>query len=240
MPQGQGNSANLGSLPDGRSTGRRGLQYVGEILVTLGAVLLLFAVYEVWWTNVVAQREISTARAEAEAIVGHSDFPLNPDGTPVTGTPFALLYVPRLHDHVWAMPIIQGVGARQLAKGVGHYPQTAMPGEIGNFAIAGHRATNGEPFANVDLLRAGDRVFVETPNFWYTYELQQDRIVSPDASWVIGPRPLPESELPSDRLITITTCHPRWGSTERWIWWGVQTEARPRSEGPPREVVEGA
>lgn len=233
---GQGNSAQADISPT-RSRPRSAVQVIAELLITLGVLFLLFAAYQLWWTNIMASWQTNQARAQIEQVLDQSAADDTNNPPPPQGTAFGLLYVPRLHDHVWSLPIIQGVDSAQLAKGVGHYPQTAMPGQIGNFAIAGHRATNGEPFAFIDEIRAGDRVFVQTADFWFTYELLQDQIVAPSETWVIGPRPLPFEQLPSDRLITITTCNPRYGSTERWIWWGVLREARPHSDGPPPEIA---
>jgi len=208
---------------------------IGELLVTVGVVLLLFSAYQLWWTNVIAAGHTSVAREQAkEYIASSTPKPLN-SAFP-KGDAFALMYIPRLKPSVWALPILQGVDLETLTKGLGHYPETAMPGEVGNFALAGHRATNGEPLANFDQLRAGDKVYVQTPTAWYTYELKVDQIVSPTAYWVIKPNPIPEAHLPSDRIITLTTCNPRWASYERWAFWGVLTSVRPRQDGPPPEL----
>ena len=78
---------------------------------------------------------------------GSSADPSTPSSTcPSNGEPFAILRIPRLGDN-FQVPIVEGVSLADLAEGVGHYPDTALPGEVGNFSVAGHRATNGEPFA---------------------------------------------------------------------------------------------
>lgn len=201
----------------------------GEVIITFGILAVLFGIYQLWWTNVTSAAETSAAQRQAEAF-----FASDQSGTnPAIGTPFALMYIPRLRDHVWATPVIQGVSKAELARGVGHYPASAMPGQVGNFAVAGHRATHGEPFAYFDQLRSGDRVFVRTRDAWFTYELLRDRIVDPSEVWTIGPRPLGPNAFPSDKLITLTTCNPRWASTQRWIFWGVQRDEQPASSVPP-------
>lgn len=221
--------------PDPRAGVRvgAGLRVLGEVLVTLGAVLLLFAAYQLWWTNVRASQAELVARTQAEQLISAKVPPGWQGENPPVGTPFALMYIPRLRDQVWATPVIQGVSAEQLAAGIGHYPATAMPGGEGNFSVAGHRATHGEPFANFDLLREGDRVYVQTRATWLTYSLQRDQIIAPSETWVIDPQPLPANPLPSQRLITLTTCNPRWASTQRWAFWGILTDSRPESAGPP-------
>ena len=142
---------------------------------------------------------------------------------------FALIYIPRLRNNVWALPVLQGVTANELNAGFGHYTNTAMPGNIGNFAIAAHRATHGEPLAHVEQLKAGDLVEVETKTKWFTYVLDKDAIVAPDAMWVTHypPSRFPSTPTKPDRLITLITCNPRWGSSQRWIWWGHLLSSRP-------------
>jgi len=214
---------------------------IGELFVTVGVVLLLFSAYQLWWTNVIASGNTSVAREQAKEYIQSPSAPSAPSSKPLNaafprGDAFALMYIPRLKDHVWELPVVQGVDLENLTKGVGHYPETAMPGEVGNFAVAGHRATNGEPFANFDQLQAGDKVYVQTPQAWYTYELKVDRIVEPNAFWVVDPKPLPAGVLGSDRIITLTTCNPRWASYQRWAFWGVLTNVRLRKDGPPPEL----
>ncbi len=209
---------------------------VGEVLVTIAIVFGLFVVYQVWWTNVTASASAKQARNEAQQLFAGGN-PANwVNGIPPNGQPFALMYIPRLKDKVWGTPVIQGVESDQLARGIGHYPQTALPDQVGNFAVAGHRATHGEPFADFDQLRDGDKVVVRTYQSWIVYELKRDKIVSPTDVWVIKPQPFDSDPLPSEKLITLTTCNPRWASTQRWAYWGVQIAATPASGPAPAEV----
>lgn len=211
---------------------------LGELLVTAGVLLLLLCVYQLWWTNI---ESAAATSQEQQAIVSgwdraHPPLPSTktpPVVTAQAGKGFALLYIPRLRDKVWGLPIIQGVGLDVLAKGAGHYPRTAMPGEVGNFAIAAHRATHNEPFRDIDQLRDGDKVYVQTEYAWYTYVLDKDKIVAPTDVWVVDPVPGKPNARPTEKLITLTTCNPRWASYQRWIWWGQQTAVRWAGEGPP-------
>lgn len=228
------------ATPRTRSTTARIVSAAGEVLLTFGIIFGLFAAYQVWWTNVVASRDTAQARDAAQQYIAAPGPAQGPDsGTdqanavPANGQAFALMYIPRLKDKVWGLPVLQGTGPKQLAEGVGHYPLTAMPGQPGNFAAAGHRATHGEPFADFDQLRDGDKVYIQTRGAWYTYTLEHDKIIDPSESWVITPSPLPPGILKSDRLITLTTCNPRWGSTQRWAYWGVLTGTQPDSAGTP-------
>jgi sortase A len=151
------------------STPRRAaavLGITGEFIITLGLIVALFAVYQLWWTNVAAAVDTNSARAQTLAA-----FDNDVQTAPAIGQPFALLFIPRLRPAAWDLPILQGVESAQLRSGVGHYPDTALPGVIGNMGIAGHRATNGEPLANVDKLRNGDPIIIQTGNSWYTYTI---------------------------------------------------------------------
>ena len=92
-----------------------------------------------------------------------------------------------------------------------------MPGQVGNFAVAGHRATNGEPFAHLDTLEPGDKVVVETVNQRFTYVVDGTVIVAPTSTDVLEPVPGKPGANPKHARLTLVTCNPRWGSTERMI-----------------------
>lgn len=211
---------------------------LGEILLTLGVVLLLFVGYQLFWTNVVADR---AAQAHVDDLA--TQWESTPEGEEfdlplVDGEPFALMRIPALGARFQA-PVVEGVTLADLAEGVGHYPGTALPGEVGNFAVAGHRATNGEPFARLDVLGKGDAVVVETATRWYTYRVRQTRIVEPTQVDVILPVPgRPQAE-PTRELLTLTTCNPRWASYERLIVHAELTDRRAKGDGPPPALREG-
>jgi len=140
---------------------------------------------------------------------------------PVLNETFGRMFMPRLKSKFWGQKLIAGIAKRQLNAGIGYFPQTALPGQIGNFAVAGHRATYGEPLAFVDKIRTADKVYVQTAAAWYIYTMTNDRIVKPQAMWVIDPVPGKAWDAtPTKALITIVTCEPRYGSSKRWIWWG--------------------
>lgn len=205
---------------------------VGEVLVTAGVILLLFVAYQLVWTNVQADR----AAAEHTKDL-HEQWNAEPDGPefqkPITnGDAFATMHIPRL-GRTFEVPVVQGVSLEYLAQGVGHYPETALPGEIGNFSVAGHRATNGEPFAMLDQLRVGDFVIVETGTTWYTYEVYDESIVAPTQVDVVFAVPGDAKAQPEEALMTLTTCNPRWDSYERLIFHARLWDEQPKSLGRP-------
>jgi sortase A len=226
---------------------RRRLANLGEILMTLGVILMLFVGYQLWWTNVSAAQAAERTATQVQQSWATATPQESPSGPrpatpaaeqPGVGTPFGLVYIPRLKDKVWGLPLVQGVGPEQLAQGIGHYVGTAMPGEIGNFATAGHRATHGEPLRDIDQIEKGDLVIVETASDWFTYELDSTKIVSPSDVWVIDPVPGEPDATPTEALITLTTCNPRWASTTRWIWWGHLTDTTAKSTGQRPAALE--
>jgi sortase A len=103
--------------------------------------------------------------------------------------------------------------------------------------VAGHRATNGEPFATLDRVRAGDIVVAETRRRWFTYVVDRTEIVQPDATWVLDPVPGKPGATPTQPLLTLTTCNPRWASTERLIVFGHLQESRAKKDGRPEVLV---
>lgn len=220
---------------------RTATRSVGELLVTAGLVLLLFVSYQLVWTNFEAnraqdgvsdqirddwQRPAASGETGETGEVGRlTDF----------GKGFAFMHIPRL-GRSYSVPVVEGVALDDLAKGIGHYPKTVLPGEVGNFAVAGHRATHGEPFAYLDEVRKGDAVVVETQEEWFVYVIDRTRIVQPTDTWVIAPVPGRPDAVPTERLITLTTCNPRWASTERLIVWGHLESRRSKAAGRPAEL----
>lgn len=141
--------------------------------------------------------------------------------TPEAGQPLALLRIPRFGAD-WEKPIVEGVAADDLARGIGHYPQTQLPGQPGNFAIAGHRVTHGSPFRKLLELQRGDQIVVETAAAVYTYELDgspRDLTVKPSDGWVLDPVP-GKSIAPTRSIITLTTCQDLFHSPDRSVAFG--------------------
>ena len=120
-----------------------------------------------------------------------------------------------------------------LALGVGHYVGTAGPGQVGNFAVAGHRTTYGRPFHDVDRLRDGDRVVVETAATVYVYEVTSRDIVRPRDVEVIAPVPGEPGEAPVEAVLTMTSCHPKYAATQRFVVHGRLAETIPRAAWDP-------
>jgi sortase A len=222
---------------------RTAARTLGELMITAGLVLLLFCAYQLVWTNVEAHREQGRVadsirqrwqRQLPAPAAGQVDVPPFK-----AGVGFAFLHIPAL-GRTNSTPVVQGVALGDLARGVGHYPRTALPGTVGNFAVAGHRATHGEPFAHLDKVHRGDSVVVETRDTWFTYVVDSTRIVAPTDTWVIDPVPGKKGITPTRRLLTLTTCNPRWASTQRLIIFGHLSGQQARTDGRPAVLAAGA
>ncbi|MDH6678109.1 sortase A [Rhodococcus sp. LBL1] len=152
---------------------------VGELLLTIGAVLLLYVFYEAYWTNIVSGRlqdEVDRSLDESWGRGATGDEPVAPP-TPALGEGFARVHIPALDA---AHAVVEGTRNEDLRAGPGHYPDTQMPGEAGNFALAGHRIGTGAVFQHLDQLEPCDAVVVETEFQWTTYRVLPLETASPE------------------------------------------------------------
>jgi LPXTG-site transpeptidase (sortase) family protein len=221
---------------------RTGVRGLGEVLITLGAIVLLLAAYEVWGKAAVvaSHQEDLDRQLEQEWAVG-SDPTVTPSPAsteepeaapeplgPPPGGAIARLYLPGLGRY-WV--VVEGVGLADIRYAPGHYPTSAMPGEIGNFAVAGHR--NPATFWDLDRVGAGETVVVETRDTWYVYRVTRNHIVTPDAVEVVAPVPGQPGAEPTAAMLTLTTCNPKWDNNQRLIVHASLVDQQPQSAGRP-------
>ncbi|MCZ7459207.1 class E sortase [Streptomyces sp. WMMC940] len=210
----------------------------GELFITIGVLMLLFVTYQLWWTNILAGQQANAAASKIQDDWAKGRAP----GAFEPGQGFAIMHIPKLDVVV---PIAEGIDKhRVLDRGmVGHYAEgglkTAMPEDKqGNFAVAGHRNTHGEPFRYINRLAQGDPIVVETQDTYYTYEMHSILPqTSPSNVGVIAPVPVGSGFTGPGRYITLTTCTPEFTSTYRMIVWGKMVDERPRSKGKPDALV---
>ncbi|MBM6401227.1 class E sortase [Phycicoccus sp. MQZ13P-5] len=202
------------------------------MLITAGVLVLLFVAWQLWWTDVVADRQQQQiVEALSEDFLNGSDGTVGSDAFPDLGQDraFAIIRVPRFGKD-YARPVIEGTARPVLALGVGHYDGTVAPGEVGNFSVAGHRITYGRPFHTIDTLRAGDRVIIETKPTVFVYEITGHEIVRPWQTEVIAPVPDEPGKAPTAALLTMTSCHPKYSATYRYVTHGTLVDSVPRAD----------
>ncbi|MEU2155571.1 class E sortase [Streptomyces sp. NPDC019396] len=210
----------------------------GELFITVGVLMLLFVTYQLWWTNILAGQQANAAANKIQDDWAKGRAP----GAFEPGQGFAIMHIPKLDVVV---PIAEGIDKHSvLDRGmVGHYAdgalKTAMPSDKqGNFAVAGHRNTHGEPFRYINRLAPGDPIVVETQDAYYTYKMASILPqTSPSNTSVIAPVPDGSGFTGPGRYITLTTCTPEFTSTYRMIVWGKMVDERPRSKGKPDALV---
>ncbi|MGC5533073.1 class E sortase [Streptomyces sp. SR-10] len=219
-----------------------------ELCITAGALIILFVVYFLFWTGVkaadAAEGGIDTLQSQwAREPVAQAPPPGSAETSPAEepapyrdGEPFATMHIPRFGSD-WEWPVLESTAVGTLQRGLGHYSGTARPGGTGNFAVAGHRRTYGDPFKDFPKLRPGDAVVVNDGTTWFTYRIAKKpyRTVPTDTA-VVDPVPRGSGFEGAGRYLTLTTCEPEWGSSHRLIAWAHLDATRPVSDGRPPEL----
>jgi sortase A len=221
-----------------RSGWRTAARGIGQTLITAGVVVLLFVAYELWWTGLTTRHDQHVLLNQIHQQWGRGI----PIKDPPLGSGIAILRIPRFGKN-YVFVIVQGTSTADLIKGPGHYPGTAMPGHRGNFAVAGHRTTYLHPFYNLNQLKPGDPIVLETRTKWLTYTVQDiphtrakaQEIVSPSDISVSFPVPdQPNAALkPTEKVLTFTSCNPRYSAAQRIVVHGLLTHQQPKSAGLP-------
>lgn len=220
------------------------LSGVGRILIWSGTIVLLFVAYQLWGTGLAhaqAQDDLAedfaalldtttttstTSTTEPEDEPASTTTTAAPLPPPDDGEAVARIVIPAIGvDEI----VVSGVSRDALKKGPGHYPQTPLPGQPGNSAIAGHRTTYGQPFHRVDELAAGDEIIVTTLQGEFRYEVSGTEIVLPSAVEVIDDQ--------GDDRLTLTSCHPKYSARQRIIVSALLVD-EPASPTPTRPEVE--
>ncbi|MEV1020029.1 class E sortase [Streptomyces sp. NPDC050264] len=224
---------------------------LSELCITVGAVIVLFAVYVLFWTGVKAgsamdrqvedlqnqwaRRPVATASPSSPSSPPSAYSPPEPAAYK-DGKPFAVMYIPRL-GFTWNKPVLEDTKVETLKKGLGHYAGTAQLGQKGNFAVAGHRRTYGDPFKDFPKLGPGDAVVLTDGTTWFTYRIDTKpyRTLPSDVA-VIDPVPRKSGYDEPGRYLTLTTCEPEWGHSHRLIVWAHLDATQPVEAGKPEAL----
>ncbi|KAB1645279.1 class E sortase [Gulosibacter chungangensis] len=223
---------------------------LGELLLTVGALLLLFIGWKYFYFDGLA----GSAQDEAGANLSQQleeqyqtiDEPeLDESGIPIRPMPegegqeFAVLYVPSWEGN-FSRTIATGTSFYGvLDQYVGAYEKSDPVGSVGNFVIAGHRWGYGSAFKEVPDLSVGDNVYIETVDGWYVYTYRSGEYVMPtEVSVLAGVPRFPELQS-EDRVMILQTCNPIYTSSlERQVAYTVLVDFVPRSDGPPAEIAD--
>ena len=192
-----------------RRTGRRALWLMVVSLATAGIMLLAYPFY----THFYAKQTQTTLVKKIESFKGAQGIEAYKVQRIKAGAALTRLIVPKLHLDVI---VVQGTTGNALRAGAGHYEDTALPGDFGNVAIAGHRTGFGEPFRHLEALHEGDVIVLETPIGRYTYNVIGDFDAHPNP-WITSAKDLSVIQPTSDPSLTLTTCDPPHTSLNRLI-----------------------
>ena len=217
---------------------RRIIREFGLALITLGVMVLLFILYQLFGTNLtearnqthLAKQFKTTVAAQAPAPTTTSRPAL--DVLPATppGGAIEHLVIPSIHVDRF---VVEGTDEADLRQGPGHYHGTAYPGQNGNAAIAGHRTTYGAPFFELDGVRPGDQILITDLNGrTWTYIVHSHEVVGPNDVSVLDPTPFPQ--------LTLTTCNPRYSAAQRLIVFARLQGPAGAVESPPTAVTTNA
>ncbi|MCC5477163.1 class E sortase [Streptomyces barringtoniae] len=221
---------------------------VSELCITVGTLIVLFVVYVLFWTGVRADsamneqidqlhRQWSKGSVRpAAAAPGEQTVTATRPSPYYYGRAFAIMYIPRL-GFTWNKPVLEGTGRDVLAQGLAHYAGTAQLGRAGNFAVAGHRRTYGDPFKDFPALRPGDAVVLTDGTTWFTYRIDKGpyKTVPTDVE-VIDPVPRKSGYTRPGRYLTLTTCDPEWGHSHRLIVWAHLDSTQSVEAGEPEAL----
>jgi len=197
---------------------RRVVAGVGRTLIVVGVLILLFVAYQLWGTGISEARDQKQLKKDFNAAAPQGT--VTPTAETPVGDAVAIINIPKINLD---KAVVQGVGTEDLKKGPGHYPQTPMPGQKGNAAIAGHRTTYGHPFFDLDNLVQGDEILVTTKDGKFRYLVDHKMNVDPHDVQVLDPTP--------DNILTLTTCTPKFSAAQRLIV--VSKLVGPAIDAPP-------
>lgn len=209
----------------GLRTTVRGL---GEALITLGAVVLLYAGYEVFGVSEEINHEQQDLSTNLDTIWDGEAEEEGVDGAPVPelGDAFARMWAPDIRPESWTL--VEGTEPADIEYAPGRFLDGAYPGEQGNFTLAGHNVP--AIFSEIRSLEPGDKVVIETKENFYIYEVQEHTVVDETQVDITAPVPGEPGVEPGDEdyWLTLFTCHPRWDNYERYVVYSQLVETVPR------------
>ncbi|WP_332642266.1 class E sortase [Aeromicrobium sp.] len=209
-----------------RSIGRKIARALGVLLILAGLSMLAYIAWQYYGTNIVSKQKQNEVKEQIAKDWGKG----------IDSGAIGLLRVPRFGD-TYEKPIVKGFDDGALARGVGWDPKSATPGQIGNFAIAGHRVTHGEVFSKFPKLKKGDLVYVETRTDVFTYKLRNSGTsitVDFTVGWPLQRVPAPNAagQRPTKAVITLLTCSELFHTRNRNVVIGDLVDTVSKADSP--------
>lgn len=196
------------------------LGLIGKTFITAGLLLLGLVAYQLWGTGIETNRAQNKLHAEFTRLVADQATSTTATSAPSTNGTAPRITAPNRPNKALALlevpsagiadVIVEGVSASALRHGPGHVPRTALPGEEGNSAIAGHRTTYGAPFADLDRVRIGDEATVTTLKGKFVYQVVDTKIIKPNQTEVLR-------SVKNKSMLTLITCNPRYSTSQRLV-----------------------
>lgn len=231
---------------------RRFLSALSEILIVIALFAAGFLFWQTVWTGVESKTNQDKLAAESgftlkpmngetgKIAQPHHSTPPLPDDIQ-TGQIIGEIHIPRFGAK-WTKTVVQGTGEDELNRhGIGHYEDTAMPGQVGLYALAGHRAGYGEPLAYINTLQPGDSIVMKTKDHWFVYKYYDHKIVDRSDTHALNDVPFQPGAIPHERLMALTSCEPRYAWTDaqyRWVSYAKLDYWANVNDGVPRELAE--
>ena len=211
---------------------------LGRICIAAGVLILLFVAYQLWGTGLQEARSQDKLENEFESVLrGAGTTTTTTPGAPTPTAPppppdgdaAAHIAIPAIGvDKI----VVEGVSVGDLKRGPGHYPDSPMPGQPGNAAIAGHRTTYGAPFNRVDELDPGDEILVTTRQGSFRYVVSDTQVVRPSQVEVLDDF--------GDNRLTLTACNPKYSARQRIVVVAkLAPNVEPAPAPPPVTTPEG-
>lgn len=240
-PQVRTSTSRLGFLLDAgrrRRGGRIALSTLTTALFLLGAGLFSYPLLTDLYTDRVVQDQLAEQFQQLQ-----TDAPEAWQPTMAAGSPLTRILIPDIDvDTI----VVAGTTPAALRAGAGHYPDTPLPGTVGNVGIAGHRTTYGKPFNRLDQLEVGDEVWLLTPVGDHRYVVTAppadgDCVAMPSgAACITHPRDWSVVAPSDDALLTLTTCHPKGSAAQRLVVRAALADSHPPGTRAPQDAVPSA
>jgi sortase A len=181
------------------------LRFVASVMMVSGTLLIADAGVTLAWQEPISRFLADRQQDKLERKLEHPP-PRVLRRQPLKGDAIGRIDLPAIHKRAF---LVEGTDMGTLRKGPGHYPKTALPGQHGTVAIAGHRTTYGAPFRHIDRMRRGNLVYVEVPDGTFVYRVQKNQVVDKDATWIVR-------NTGYDRLV-LSACHPLHSAAQRIV-----------------------